>query len=88
MTISYGGAAPILLLPDFILGTLYLSMGYICLCLLSEMVPEMLRTSISHAVLYLKSVDVIDVLSFEYLDPPDEDQVLVRVSVRCTHYQI
>ncbi len=48
--------------------------------MLSEMVPEILRTSISHAVLYLKSVDVVDVLSFEYLDPPDEDQVLVSVS--------
>ncbi len=46
---------------------------------MSETVPEILRTSISHAVLYLKSVDVIDVISFEYIDPPDEDQVLVRV---------
>ncbi len=41
----------------------------------------MLRTSISHAILYLKSVDVTDVLNFEYLDPPDADQILVRISV-------
>ncbi|CAM9643424.1 unnamed protein product [Chrysoparadoxa australica] len=43
--------------------------------MMKEMVPEIMRTSLSNAVLYLKVLGVADVLGFEFLDPPDPFQL-------------
>jgi hypothetical protein len=48
-----------------------------------ETVPEILRTHMANAVLYLKilSVNDGDVLGFDFLDPPSEQQILEVHSV-------
>lgn len=41
-----------------------------------ETIPEIQRTSLSHVVLYLKSMGIHDVLGFQYIDPPEERMIL------------
>jgi len=41
-----------------------------------ETVPEILRTHLTNTVLYLKMLGIGDVLSFDFLDPPSQSQVL------------
>jgi ATP-dependent RNA helicase DHX8/PRP22 len=43
--------------------------------MMKEMIPEIRRCSLSNTVLYLKAIGIVDVIGFEYLDPPDEDQL-------------
>ena len=37
-----------------------------------ETEPEIKRTNLANVVLYLKVLGIVDVLSFEFLDPPPE----------------
>jgi len=41
-----------------------------------ETVPEIQRTSLSNTVLYLKALGIRDVLGFDFLDAPSEEQVV------------
>ena len=43
--------------------------------MLPETVPEIQRTSLSNTVLYLKALGLMDVLGFDFLDPPSADQL-------------
>ena len=38
----------------------------------SEAVPEIQRTNLEDVVLYLKELDINDVLAVDFLDPPDK----------------
>jgi ATP-dependent RNA helicase DHX8/PRP22 len=44
--------------------------------MMSETVPEILRTHLTNTVLYLKVLGIADVLSFDFLDPPSESQMV------------
>ncbi|CAM9805601.1 unnamed protein product [Scytosiphon promiscuus] len=44
--------------------------------MLGETVPEILRTNLANTLLYLKVLGVDDILAFDFLDPPAEDQSL------------
>lgn len=44
--------------------------------MLQTNVPEIQRTNLSHVVLLLKSLDVVNVLDFPFLDPPPAELVL------------
>jgi pre-mRNA-splicing factor ATP-dependent RNA helicase DHX38/PRP16 len=39
-------------------------------------VPEIQRTNLSNVVLLLKSLNVDDLLSFHFMDPPPQDNML------------
>lgn len=51
---------------------------------MDETVPEIRRTNLSNTVLYLKALGIRDVLGFDFLDPPQEDQI-IHVSVVTRH---
>lgn len=40
-----------------------------------ETIPEIQRTNLSSMVLYLKALGVVDVLGFDFLDPPSQEQL-------------
>lgn len=44
--------------------------------LLITTVPEIQRTNLAHVVLLLKSLGVVDLLQFHFMDPPPEDNIL------------
>lgn len=44
--------------------------------LLSNAVPEVQRTSLANVVLLLKSLGVDNLLNFEFMDPPPQDNIL------------
>lgn len=39
-------------------------------------VPEIQRTNLANTVLLLKSLGVVDLLQFHFMDPPPQDNVL------------
>ena len=43
---------------------------------MEETIPEILRTNLSNTILYLKVLGINDVLSFDFLDVPDESQMI------------
>ncbi|KAJ1437260.1 P-loop containing nucleoside triphosphate hydrolase protein, partial [Ochromonadaceae sp. CCMP2298] len=45
-----------------------------------ETVPEIQRTNLANTVLYLKALGIQDVLGFDLLDPPSEEQVMQALS--------
>ncbi len=49
--------------------------------LADETVPEIQRTNLSNTVLYLKALHIGDIVGFDFLDAPSEDQI-VQVCVR------
>ena len=40
--------------------------------MMEETIPEILRTNLANTILYLKVLGIHDVLSFDFLDVPDE----------------
>mgnify|MGYP000617316595 CR=1 FL=1 len=44
--------------------------------MLTMTVPEIQRTNLSNVVLLLKSLNVDDLLSFHFMDPPPQDNML------------
>lgn len=42
-------------------------------------VPEIKRVNLSSTLLTLKNLGIDDVLNFDYLDPPDLEQILVAL---------
>lgn len=44
--------------------------------MIDETVPEVQRTNLANTILYLKALGIHNVLGFDFLDPPSEDQVL------------
>ena len=43
--------------------------------LMDETVPEIMRSNLANVVLYLKCIGIHDVLDFDFLDRPSEDQI-------------
>ncbi len=43
---------------------------------MDETVPEILRTNLSNTVLYLKALSIRDIIGFDFLDAPSEDQII------------
>lgn len=43
--------------------------------MMAETIPEILRSNLSSTVLYLKALGVMDVLTFDFIEPPAADQV-------------
>jgi HrpA-like RNA helicase len=43
--------------------------------MMDETVPELQRTCLTNTVLYLKAIGLHDVLGFDFLDPPSQDQL-------------
>jgi hypothetical protein len=61
--------------------------------MMDETIPEILRTNLTNTILYLKVLGIHDVLSFDFLDMPDEAQmvevrILVPSSGRCLYYSL
>ena len=49
--------------------------------MMDETIPEIQRVNLANTVLYLKALGIRDVLGFDFLDPPSEEQVMqVRVA--------
>lgn len=44
--------------------------------MIDETIPEIQRTSLGATVLYLKALNISDVLHFDFLDPPSSEQVI------------
>lgn len=44
--------------------------------LLPETIPEIKRSNLSNVVLYLKALGVDDILGFDFMDPPSQEQLL------------
>jgi HrpA-like RNA helicase len=44
--------------------------------MMDETIPEIQRVNLANTVLYLKALGICDVLGFDFLDPPSEEQVL------------
>ena len=44
--------------------------------MMDETIPEIQRVNLANTVLYLKALGIRDVLGFDFLDPPSEEQVL------------
>jgi HrpA-like RNA helicase len=42
---------------------------------MEETVPEIQRTNLSNTVLYLKALGILDVLGFDFLDAPSQEQL-------------
>jgi pre-mRNA-splicing factor ATP-dependent RNA helicase DHX38/PRP16 len=38
-------------------------------------VPEILRSNLSNVILYLKTLGIRDVLGFDFMEPPDPEQI-------------
>lgn len=43
--------------------------------MMEETVPEILRSNVANAVLSLKQLNVVDVLAFDFLDRPSQEQL-------------
>lgn len=44
--------------------------------MMDETIPEIQRTNLANTILYLKAIGINNVLDFDFLDPPSQDQVL------------
>ena len=44
--------------------------------MMEETIPEIKRINLANTVLYLKALGIHDVLGFDFLDPPSEDQIM------------
>jgi pre-mRNA-splicing factor ATP-dependent RNA helicase DHX38/PRP16 len=44
--------------------------------MLDESIPEVQRTNLANTILYLKAIGIRNILEFDFLDPPSEEQVL------------
>lgn len=44
--------------------------------MLDETVPEVQRTNLANTILYLKAIGIRNIIEFDFLDPPSEDQIL------------
>ena len=44
--------------------------------MMDETVPEIRRINLANTVLYLKTLGIHDILGFDFLDPPSEQQIM------------
>jgi len=44
--------------------------------MMDETIPEIQRVNLANTVLYLKALGIKDVLGFDFMDPPSEEQIL------------
>ncbi len=50
--------------------------------MMDETIPEIQRTNLANTILYLKAIGINNVLDFDFLDPPSQDQVLQVSCIR------
>lgn len=43
---------------------------------MDETIPEIQRTNLANTILYLKAIGIQDILSFDFLDAPSQEQLL------------
>ena len=49
--------------------------------LMPNQIPEIQRTNLGNVVLLLKSLGVENLLAFDFMDPPPQDNIMVRTSM-------